>query len=58
MPVSPELLEILRCPKCQSEVQINEDETEVRCLNSDCKLIYPVRDGIPVMLESEARVDN
>ncbi len=58
MPVSPELLAILRCPKCQSEVQINEDETEVKCVNPECGLIYPVRDGIPVMLESEARVDN
>ncbi len=58
MPISPELLEILRCPKCKSEVKINEAQTEVKCVNSQCRLIYPIRDEIPVMLESEARVDN
>lgn len=58
MAISPELLEILRCPKCKSKVEINNDKTELKCVNPECRLIYPIKDDIPVMLESEARVDN
>jgi uncharacterized protein YbaR (Trm112 family) len=54
MPISPELLKILRCPKCRSEVQIDEAETRLKCVNPECSLVYPIRDGIPVMLIEEA----
>lgn len=54
MPVSPILLEILRCPKCKSEVQIDEAETSLTCLNDECGLVYPIRDEIPVMIIEEA----
>lgn len=54
MPISPELLEILRCPKCKSEVQIDEDETSLTCVNDECGLVYPIRDEIPVMIIEEA----
>ena len=57
MAISPELLEILRCPQCKSKVQIDEAETRLICLNSDCALVYPIRDEIPVMLVEEARKD-
>ncbi len=57
MAISPELLEILRCPQCKSKVQIDEAETRLKCLNSDCALVYPIRDEIPVMLVEEARKD-
>lgn len=57
MPISPELLEILRCPKCKSEVKINEEETKITCQNAECRLVYPVRDEIPVMLVDEATVE-
>ncbi len=55
--ISPELLEILRCPKCKSEVKINADESGLKCQNPDCALVYPIRDEIPVMLVEEATVD-
>lgn len=58
MPISPELLEILRCPKCKSEVEITDDGSGLKCINGDCRLVYPIRDDIPVMLIEEARVDN
>lgn len=57
MAISPELLEILRCPKCKSELQINNEQTRLKCLNVECSLVYPIRDEIPVMLVEEATVE-
>lgn len=54
MPVSPELLDILRCPQCKSKVEIDDKETRLKCVNPDCALVYPIRDEIPVMLVEEA----
>ncbi|CAN5583125.1 Trm112 family protein [soil metagenome] len=56
MPISPELLEILRCPKCKSEVKINDEQTNLTCQNAECRLVYPIKDEIPVMLVDEATV--
>jgi uncharacterized protein YbaR (Trm112 family) len=58
MAISPELIEILRCPKCKSKVVINQDETAIKCTNENCRLVYPVRDEIPVMLVDEATQEN
>ena len=57
MPISPELLEILRCPQCKSELQIDDAQTRLKCLNAECCLVYPIRDEIPVMLVEEATVE-
>ncbi len=57
MAISPELLEILRCPKCKSKVQIDDAQTRLKCVNVDCSLVYPIRDEIPVMLVDEAIVE-
>ena len=57
MAISPELVEILRCPKCKSEVELKQDQTALKCTNPDCRLVYPVRDEIPVMLIDEATVE-
>jgi uncharacterized protein YbaR (Trm112 family) len=57
MAISPELLEILRCPKCKSEVKLKEDKSGLKCVNPECNLVYPVRDEIPVMLVEEATVE-
>jgi hypothetical protein len=57
MAISPELLEILRCPKCRSKVEINDEQTRLKCVNTDCSLVYPIRDEIPVMLVEEATVE-
>ena len=43
---------ILACPKCKKPVE-QEGET-IKCTNPDCGLVYPIRDGIPVMLIEEA----
>lgn len=47
------LVEILACPLCKGEVRLNKDHRELVC--RPCGLAYPVRDGIPVMMEVEAR---
>ena len=48
------LLDILVCPVCKGRLQVNADKTELIC-RAD-RLAFPVRDGIPVRLEPEARV--
>jgi len=58
MAISPELLEILRCPKCKSKVKIKDDKSGLKCVNDECNLVYPIRDEIPVMLVEEAKVEN
>ena len=57
MAISPELLEILRCPQCKAEVKIDAEQTRLKCVNPDCSLVYPIRDEIPVMLVEEATVE-
>ncbi len=47
------LLEILVCPVSKAPLQYLKDRQELVCKAS--RLAYPVRDGIPVMLEEEAR---
>lgn len=50
--ISKDLLDILACPKCKSSV-VREENT-IKCADDDCGLIYPIRDGIPIMLIEEA----
>ncbi|MGI8811054.1 MAG: Trm112 family protein [Pyrinomonadaceae bacterium] len=57
MAISPELLEILRCPKCKSEVELKPDQSALKCVNPECRLVYPIKDEIPVMLVDEANVE-
>ena len=47
------LLEILVCPLCKGSLHYNQQEQELIC-KAD-KLAFPVKDGVPVMLEGEAR---
>ena len=47
------LLEILVCPLCKGPLAWKKDANELVC-KAD-RLAFPVRDGIPVMLEEEAR---
>ena len=47
------LREILVCPLCKGPLDYLKDEQELVC-KAD-RLAYPIRDGIPVMLDEEAR---
>lgn len=48
------LLELLVCPVTKGPLRMNPDRTEL--ISVSAKLAYPVRDGIPIMLEQEARL--
>jgi uncharacterized protein YbaR (Trm112 family) len=53
MAISPELLRILACPRCKAEVHLNETGDGLVC--EACKLLYEIRDDIPIMLIDEAK---
>ena len=56
MAVNPELLKILVCPLCKVPVALTEGGQGLKC--SHCRRVYPIRDDIPVMLISEAKIEN
>lgn len=47
------LLELLVCPVTKGPLEMNRDTQEL--VSRSARLAYPVRDGIPVLLENEAR---
>lgn len=51
--MDPRLLEILVCPLCKGPLDYRKAEAELVC--KACRLAFPVKDDIPVMLEDEAR---
>ena len=55
MAISQELLDILACPACKTEVKLTPDGKGLKCVS--CHRVYPIRDDIPVMLIDEATVD-
>lgn len=52
MSLQPELLALLVCPACRNLLRLLQDETGLSC--ETCTVIYPVDDGIPVLLVEEA----
>jgi uncharacterized protein YbaR (Trm112 family) len=61
VPLDPRLLEILACPVCHAPLReagadgADQQAHELICTSETCGLVYPVRDGIPVLLVDEAR---
>ncbi len=53
MALNQELLDILACPKCKGALRLNPKQDGLVC--DACKLEYPVRDDIPIMLIEEAK---
>ena len=53
MALSPQLREILVCPKCKGDLDFHEAQNEIHC--PACALAYPIESGIPVMLVDAAR---
>ena len=52
MAFDKELLDILACPKCKNELYLNSKESGLICKN--CKLVYEIRDDIPILLIDQA----
>lgn len=52
MTINEEFMKILVCPECKGEVLLNAAGDGIVC--EACRLVYPVKDDIPVMLADEA----
>jgi len=52
MPIDKELLDILACPKCKGDIYLTQDGNGLIC--KACKLMYEIKDDIPIMLIDEA----
>jgi hypothetical protein len=52
MAVSKDLLDILACPQCKGAIRLNEKQDGLIC--DTCKLLYHIKDDIPIMLIDEA----
>ncbi len=53
MAIKQELLDILACPQCKGDIHLNPAGDGLIC--DACKLLYEIRDDIPIMLIDEAR---
>jgi LSD1 subclass zinc finger protein len=53
--IPQDLLDILVCPVCKKPLALKNDGQSLKC--GECHRVYPVRDGIPIMLVDEAVVD-
>jgi uncharacterized protein YbaR (Trm112 family) len=51
--IKKELLDILACPKCKGSVELNDKGNGLIC--HTCKLVYEIKDDIPIMLIDEAK---
>ena len=51
--VDPRLLEVLVCPVTRGRLTYDRERNEL--VSASAKLAFPIRDGVPVMLEHEAR---
>jgi hypothetical protein len=56
MAVNPELLKILVCPLCKATLVLTDGGQGLKC--TTCHRVYPIRDDIPVMIISEAKIEN
>jgi len=54
VPIPDELLELIVCPVCRKPLTLRPDDS-LKC--NECKRVYPIRNGIPILLEHEASID-
>jgi len=52
--ISPDLLEILACPVCRKPLVLRGEDS-LKC--NECKRVYPIRNGIPILLEPETTIE-
>lgn len=48
------LLQVIACPVCRKPLVLRGQES-FKC--NECKRVYPIRNGIPILLESEATIE-
>jgi uncharacterized protein len=54
MPLNKKLLEILACPQCHGKVRLDENLNGLIC--DQCKLLYDIKNDIPIMLLDEEKI--
>lgn len=54
MTIPDQLMAILVCPRCKGDLEHRTGQEESLVCHA-CRLVYPVRDGIPIMLIDEAK---
>lgn len=55
MAINQQLLDILACPVCKGDIKMTRDEKGLKCMK--CSRVYPIKEGIPVMLSDEAIIE-
>ncbi len=55
MNISPDFIAIMRCPACRARIELKPDGSALKCV--ECRRLYPIRDGIPVLLVDEATIE-
>jgi len=53
--ISPHLMEVAACPSCRAKLAIDHETATLVCTNPGCGLIYPVYEGIPILLVEAGR---
>jgi uncharacterized protein len=53
MAISKDLLDILACPKCKGDLRLTHSGDGLIC--EKCRLLYEIKDDIPIMLIEEAK---
>jgi uncharacterized protein YbaR (Trm112 family) len=53
MTISKDILDILACPQCKGLLHLNKTNDGLIC--EKCRLIYEIKDDIPIMLINEAK---
>ena len=53
--ISQDLLDLVVCPACKSDLELKTNPEALKC--TACRRVYPVRDGLPVLLIEEATID-
>jgi len=56
MAIDQKLLDLLVCPVCKTPVKATPDGQGLRC--PTCRLVYPIRDGFPIMIKDEAHPED
>jgi len=54
--ISQELLDILVCPLCKKRLVLKHEGQSLQC--GECRRVYPIRDGIPILLIDEAVIED
>lgn len=55
MSLPQDLLDILVCPACKQPLSLSPAQDSLKC--AACRRVYPIRDGIPVLLIDQATID-